>query len=110
MVSKEFLTALALGSMILSAPGCSEYLERRDTLTLGSGDAVQRNIALQVIDPSPALARQPELYTDGSRTQRALERYRNPPMNNADATSIGGAQAPVVSSGTASTGSNISRF
>ncbi len=98
----RLLTALVLGSTILSAPGCSEYLERRDTLTLGSGDAVERNIALQVIDPSPAHARQTELYTDGSRTERALERYRNPPMNNADTAPIGGAPPPAVSSGTAS--------
>lgn len=101
-VPKRLLTALALGSTILSFPGCSEYLERRDTLTLGSGDAVQRNIALQVIDPSPAHARQTELYTDGSRAQRALERYRNPPMTSGEAASVGAAQPPTVSSGAAS--------
>lgn len=93
--------ASALGGTILSASGCSDYLERRDTLALGSGDAVQRNIALQVIDPSPAHARQTEIYIDGSRAQRALERYRNPPMNNADAAATGGAPVATISSGTA---------
>lgn len=71
---------LALGVLALLAPAACQdpYLARRDTLTVGSGDAVHANIAKQVIDPWPAHAQQIEPTTNGERAQHAMERYRNP--------------------------------
>ncbi len=67
-----FLTGLALAA-------CQDpYLARRDTLTIGSGDAVHANIAKQVIDPWPAHAQRIEPTMNGERAQHAMERYRNP--------------------------------
>lgn len=66
------LTGLALAA-------CQDpYLARRDTLTIGSGEAVHANIAKQVIDPWPAHAQRIEPTMNGERAQHAMERYRNP--------------------------------
>ncbi len=58
--------------------GCTEYLARRDTLLLESGEAVQANIAMQVIDPMPPGAARINRDIDGERLQHAIARYRNP--------------------------------
>jgi hypothetical protein len=68
---------LLLTGLVLAA--CQDpYLARRDTLTVGSGEAVHANIAKQVIDPWPAHAQRIEPTMNGERAQRAMERYRNP--------------------------------
>ena len=71
--------AAALGAVLLGAAGCQDrYLARRDTLTLGSGEAVHANMAKQVIDPWPPRSRSVDPETDGERAAHAVERYRNP--------------------------------
>jgi hypothetical protein len=59
--------------------GCAEpdfYLDRRDTLSLGAGDAVASNIIAQTIDPWPRAAGNRNIAFDGDRMQAAGERYR----------------------------------
>ena len=67
-----------LASLALGCSGCNDYLARRDTLTVGTGEAVAANAAMHTIDPWPRHAMQVDPYTDGQRMQRAVERYRNP--------------------------------
>lgn len=71
--------AVAAGLLVVLS-GCagSEYLERRDTITLGAGDAVARNKTMQTINPRPARAFQTHIHTDGDRMNNAIERYRSP--------------------------------
>src|SRR5215207_10940205 len=69
--------ALTFASTILV--GCSEYLDRRDTLLLGAGEAVQTNMVTQVIDPWPAHAQNTDIETNGQRMQLAMQRYRGVP-------------------------------
>jgi type IV pilus biogenesis protein CpaD/CtpE len=72
---------LSLAVALLSAvSGCSEYLDRKDTLLLGAGDAVETNIATHVADPWPAESRSRDFATSGERTQIAVERYRTRPQ------------------------------
>lgn len=80
MVRATTLLAGLFAALLASLPvgGCTDYLARRDTLILESGDAVQANIARQVIDPWSREGRQLERTTDGERAQHAVERYRNP--------------------------------
>jgi hypothetical protein len=59
--------------------GCAEpdfYLGRRDTLSLGAGDAVASNIIAQTIDPWPRAAGNRNIAFNGDRMQAAGERYR----------------------------------
>lgn len=79
------LTA-TLGAIGIACGSCSEqYLARRDSLAPGTGDAVQANIAAQVIDPWPPHAQTTNLMINGQRAQHAMENFRNPSSVNAPA-------------------------
>ena len=47
------LRALALAAVLAALGGCSEYLDRRDTIALSGGDAVATNKVTQMVDPWP---------------------------------------------------------
>jgi type IV pilus biogenesis protein CpaD/CtpE len=72
MAAISLCTAIGI---VLSS--CSEYLDRRDTLMFGSGEAVQTNIVTQVVDPWPPHARNRSMNVDGERLQGAIRRYRS---------------------------------
>jgi hypothetical protein len=74
----RFIGAGSVALVALSCGACSSYLDRRDTLTPASGDAVRANIAIHVIDPWPVQASRIDRQGNGERAQRAVERYRNP--------------------------------
>lgn len=63
--------------------GCSEYLDRRDTVRMSAGEAVQNNVITHIIDPWPRHAFVVPRTTNGERSQRAVERYRNPSAGSA---------------------------
>lgn len=69
------IVAAATAGVLLS--GCSDiYFDRRETLTFHAGDAVATNIAIQTIDPWPKVAGIRNIEHDGTRMQKAAERYR----------------------------------
>ncbi|HUO00831.1 MAG TPA: hypothetical protein VMU69_31935 [Bradyrhizobium sp.] len=69
------LVAAALAAAALA--GCSDmYFDHREGVTLGAGDAIAANEALQTIDPWPARSRNINIAEDGQRMQSAVERYR----------------------------------
>ena len=75
--------ALVLGAVGIACGSCSEqYLARRDSLAPGTGDAVQANIAVQVIDPWPPHAQVTRMTTDGQRAEHAMRNFRNPSTAN----------------------------
>lgn len=72
---------LLMGAAVTAAlgvSGCTDYLARRDTLTLGTGEAAQSNVAVHVIDPSPPASNRIIYDVNGERLQHGIERYRNP--------------------------------
>jgi hypothetical protein len=75
-------TAL-LGAML---GGCSEYyFDRRDGVTLQSGEAMAANRVTQMIDPWPAASGNRNIAYNGEKAAVAAERYRTgrviPPVN-----------------------------
>jgi len=56
--------------------GCTEYLDRKETVYFGAGNAVQTNAVTHVIDPQPPRAQLTRLQHHGERMQQAVERYR----------------------------------
>jgi hypothetical protein len=81
--TKAAVAAALLGGLL---GGCSEYyFDRRDTITLYSGDAVATNRVTQMIDPWPAVSGQRNIAYNGERAATASERYRTgriiPPVN-----------------------------
>lgn len=96
-VDRIFLK-ICLVLLCTSFGGCQDYLARRDTLTIGSGDAVHTNAAMHVLDPWPPHARTVESSMNGERLQHAMERYRNPGIGQQNALIV--PQVPIGSSST----------
>ncbi len=70
------LTGLCLATLGLAGCFDDSYYARRDTVTLGAGDAVAVNQATQTVDPWPAHARQSHIDVDGKRLGIAVQRYQ----------------------------------
>src|SRR4051794_1633828 len=79
----RYKAVCSVGFLALGAGGCSEYLDRKDTLLLGAGNAVQTNIVTHVVDPWPAHSSSRSFTTSGQRTARAVRRYECGPSQQA---------------------------
>jgi hypothetical protein len=60
----------------LPAVACDNYLDRRDTVTFGAGNAVAANKALQIIDPWNQASRTIEQGSSGEQAAAAIEKLR----------------------------------
>lgn len=72
-------TRMIVVAVLLSAMlgGCSEYYsDRRDTVSLVSGEAMAANRVTQMIDPWPRASGQREIAYNGEKAAAASERYR----------------------------------
>jgi hypothetical protein len=68
------VAALALPVLLLA--GCSNlYVERKDSVTFGVGDAVARNSVQQVANPTPAGAQNTRIAYSGEMGARAVRQY-----------------------------------
>lgn len=81
--TKTVVAATLLAAML---GGCSEYyFDRRDGITLHSGDAMATNRVTQMIDPWPAASGKRNIAYNGEKAAVAAERYRTgrviPPVN-----------------------------
>lgn len=58
--------------LVMLLSGCSEYIDRREGISIAGGDAVRANIAVHVIDPWAAGAHKRSTMIDSERqTARA---------------------------------------
>src|SRR6185312_13878411 len=55
---------------------CSEYLDRRDTISLGAGNAIATDKVTQMVDPWPRASAHKNISFNGEKMQTAVERYR----------------------------------
>jgi len=74
--SSNMLRALALGTLLAALTGCSEYLDRRDTIALSGGNAVATNEVSQMVDPWPRASADKNIGFNGAKMESAVERYR----------------------------------
>jgi hypothetical protein len=85
--TKPLALSLLLGVMLsVTLGGCSDlYLDRRDTISLATGEAMAANRVTQVIDPWPAASGRNNIAYSGEKAAVAAERYRTgrviPPVN-----------------------------
>jgi hypothetical protein len=71
---RGLLTALTFAAAL---GGCSDiYYDRRDTVSLGAGDAVATNRVTQAVDIWPEAAGERNIAFNGQKMQSAVERYR----------------------------------
>lgn len=82
MIGMAFLAAAVLMA------GCTEYLDRRETVSFGAGNAQQANLITHVVSPLPPHAADRDLLFHGQRVGGAVERYRT--GGNAGPAAIGG--------------------
>ncbi len=80
---KAAAAAVLLGPLLA---GCAEmYWDRRDGISLSSGEAMAANRVTHMIDPWPAAAARRDIAYNGEKMQTAAERYRTgrviPPVN-----------------------------
>jgi len=86
--------------------GCSDiYYDRRESISLASGDAVNANKVAQTVDPWPAHSVNRNIAYNGEKMQTAVERYRTgriiPPVN-ATTSSVAYQQAQQAANSSAS--------
>lgn len=70
------MRTIALAAVLAVLCGCSEYLDRRDTIALSGGNAVATNIATHTVDPWPRESANRNIAFNGVKMQSAVERYR----------------------------------
>ncbi len=93
--SSKLMRTLALALLLSALTGCSEYLDRRESIALGAGDAVATDAMTEMVDPWPRVAAQRNIGFDGQRMESAVRRYQTnrtyPPSNSGTSTSYAAA-------------------
>jgi len=75
----RLFAAGAIAGLGIWLAGCSNadlFLDRRDTIALGGGDAVAADKVTQIVDPWPAYSGDKTIAYNGQKMQSAAERYR----------------------------------
>ena len=80
MRSRNSLFAIVAGSSLLT--GCADYLNNRDSVTLGAGNAVEANLGIHAINPFPASANNTYIPVESQKVQDAYGRYITPGDSN----------------------------
>ena len=71
---KRALLVLAAAGL---ASGCADYMNHRDTITFGAGNAMEANKAIHTEDPFPPEAQRTRIASDGKVIRRAVTQYQN---------------------------------
>jgi hypothetical protein len=105
MCSMTKITAVAV-LLGVALAGCSDlYLDRRDTVSLASGEAMAADRVTHMIDPWPAVSGNRDIASNGQRAAAAAARYRTghvtPPINATTSSAAYARQAQPVGDGSA---------
>src|SRR5215467_14607760 len=99
---------LALAAALAVLGGCSEYLDRRDTIALSGGNAVATNVVTHMVDPWPRESANRNIAFNGAKIEGAFERYRTnrvtAPRGIGTSSTYDSAPAPATPSGPAPSG------
>ncbi|MBB2708910.1 hypothetical protein N2597_23615 (plasmid) [Rhizobium sophoriradicis] len=72
--AKRVLLVLATAGL---ASGCADYMNNRDSITFGVGNAVEANKAIHIEDPFPPEAKRTRIASDGKLIRRVVTQYQN---------------------------------
>ena len=75
-IRRGTLAAIAVGIWLAGCTDPGLYLDRRDTIALGGGDAIAGNTIGQMVDPWPPDSGNKNIAFNGQKMQAAQERYR----------------------------------
>ena len=71
---------LVLLAVCLPAGGCADYMNNRDSVTLGVGNAMLANQGIHTIDPFPPNAKNTDIDGDGRAVEQLQRIYRGGPI------------------------------
>ena len=74
--SINMLRPLAVAALFVALAGCSEYLDRRETISLNGGNSVATNKVTQMVDPWPRDSANNHIAYNGDKMETAVDRYR----------------------------------
>ncbi|ACI57660.1 ABC-type uncharacterized transport system auxiliary subunit [Rhizobium leguminosarum] len=72
--AKRVLLVLAAAGLV---SGCADYMNHRDTITFGAGNAMEANKAIHTEDPFPPEAQRTHIASDGKVVRRVMTEYQN---------------------------------
>lgn len=102
---------LTLAVALVTLAGCSEYLDRRDSIALGGGNAVATDKVTQMVDPWPRESANHNIAFNGEKMQTAFERYRTnkviPPSGTGTSSTY--QQAPSTQNNAAPVGQTVTQ-
>lgn len=67
---------VALAGLFAILGGCSEYLDRRNSIALSGGNSVATNVVTHMVDPWPPASANRNIAFNGQKMETAVERYR----------------------------------
>jgi len=70
---RALLVSVSLAALLA---GCSEYLDRRDTISLNGGNALATNQVTMMVDPWPRESANKNIAFNGDKMESAVNRYR----------------------------------
>src|SRR3954454_13455898 len=79
MTSNPIIRATLLFAVVSAVVGCSEYMDRKDTIAFNAGEAVARNELAQTPDPWPPYVGKKNFAVSGVVIEGAMQRYKCPP-------------------------------
>ncbi|WP_375293087.1 hypothetical protein [Ensifer sp. ENS10] len=71
--SKRAILVLAATSLV---SGCADYMNHRDSITFGLGNAVEANKGIHIQDPFPRAAQNTRIAADGKVVSRVIRGYQ----------------------------------
>lgn len=74
--TKLIMATVGISCVTLTACRENQYLGRRESITLGAGDAAASNRAIMMKDPWPHYAKNKNIAVDGKRMLLGVERYQ----------------------------------
>ena len=93
----KIMRALALAAVLAALSGCAEYLDRRDSIALGAGDAIAADKVTQMVDPWPRASADKNIAFNGPKIESAVERYRTNRVYQPSGTGTSAAYQPSAS-------------
>ncbi|EJZ22969.1 hypothetical protein NE852_06720 [Rhizobium sp. Pop5] len=72
--AKRLLLVLAAAGLV---SGCADYMNHRDSITFGLGNAMEANKAIHTEDPFPPEAQRTRIASDGKVIRRVVTQYQN---------------------------------
>lgn len=92
--NKRVFLVLAAASLV---SGCADYLNHRDSITFGLGNAVEANKGIHIQDPFPQVAQNTRITSDGKVIYKVIRNYQG---GQTAATPPMAVVMPVVTTGT----------